>query len=140
LRACLCKCRRRCAATRYADICFASGDAAPNQRHSAYRFRFATIAYRWHPLFERTLQVSPFRRSKELTCNYTNERPDLCRDLPDWMFDESYCVGMKLGQPEISIEGLNELATVPTLLGANRKRGALLLERIPMDFTHSLRA
>jgi hypothetical protein len=62
----------------------------PNHRHSAYPFRFATIAYRWHPLFGRTLQASPFRRGKELTCIYTDERPDLCRELPNWMFDESY--------------------------------------------------
>jgi hypothetical protein len=75
-------------------------------------------------LFGRTLQVSPFRRGKELTCIYTNERPDLCRELPNWMFDESYCAGMTLGQPEISIEGLNELASVLALFGANRKRGA----------------
>jgi hypothetical protein len=96
----------------------------PNQRHSAYRFRFATIAYRWHPLFGRTLQVSPFRRGKELTCIYTNERPDLCRELPNWMFDESYCASMALGPPEISIEGLNELASVLALFSATRKRGA----------------
>jgi hypothetical protein len=32
------------------------------------------------------------------------------------MFDESYCVGMTLGPPEISIEGLNELAGVLTRL------------------------
>lgn len=92
--------------------------------HSAYRFRFATIAYHWHPLFGRKLQVSPFRRGKELTCIYTNERPDLCRELPNWMFDESYCAGMTLGPPEISIEGLNELASVLASSGANWKRGA----------------
>ena len=62
-----------------------SVDVEANYRHSAYRFRFATIAYRWHPLFGRELQVSPFRRGKELTCIYTNERPDLCRELPNWM-------------------------------------------------------
>jgi hypothetical protein len=101
-----------------------SGPGAPNHRHSAYRFRFATIAYRWHPLFGRKLQVSPFRRGKELTCIYTNERPDLCRELPNWMFDESYCSGMTLGAPEISIEGLNELAGVLASFGANRKGGA----------------
>ena len=48
-------------------------------------FSFCDIAYRWHPLFGRELQVSPFRRGKELTCIYTNERPDLCRELPNWM-------------------------------------------------------
>jgi len=95
-----------------------------NYRHSAYRFRFATIAYRWHPLFGRKLQVSPFRRGKELTCIYTNERPGLCRELPNWMFDESYCAGMTLGPPEINIEGLNELASILASFEANRKRGA----------------
>jgi hypothetical protein len=40
------------------------------------------------------------------------------------MFDESYCAGMALGPPEVSIEGLNELAGVLTALGTNRKRSA----------------
>jgi hypothetical protein len=40
------------------------------------------------------------------------------------MFDESYCAGMTLGPPEISVEGLNELASVLASYGANRKRGA----------------
>jgi hypothetical protein len=40
------------------------------------------------------------------------------------MFDETYCAGMTLGQPEISIDGLNELASVLALLSTNRKRGA----------------
>jgi hypothetical protein len=34
------------------------------------------------------------------------------------MFDEASCVGMELGTPEISIEGLNELAAVLALLGS----------------------
>jgi hypothetical protein len=101
-----------------------SAASAGKQRHSAYGLQFATVAYRWHPLFGRTLQVSPFRRGKALTCIYTHERPDLCRELPNWMFDESYCVGMTLGLPEISIDGFNELATVLASLGAHRNRGA----------------
>jgi hypothetical protein len=40
------------------------------------------------------------------------------------MFDESYCVGLTLGAPEISIDGLNELAAVLALLGAHPGRGA----------------
>ena len=99
-------------------------DNSTNYQHSAYGFRFATVAYPWHPLFGRTLQVSPFRRGKALTCIYTNERPDLCRELPNWMFDADYCSGMTLGPPEISIDGLNELGAVLASLGANRKRGA----------------
>jgi hypothetical protein len=72
----------------------------------------ATITYRWHPLFGRTLQVSPHRRGKELKCIYTDERPGLSRELPNWMFDEAYCAGMALGPPLISIAGLNELAAI----------------------------
>jgi hypothetical protein len=45
-------------------------------------------------------------------CIYSDERPGLTRELPNWMFDESYCSGMTLGQPEISITGLNKLADV----------------------------
>ena len=119
-----CWCRSSSSAIRMVGTYSYSAVGVGNHRHSAYRFRFATIVYRWHPLFGRTLQVSPFRRGKELTCIYTNERPDLCRELPNWMFDESYCGRMTLGQPEINIDGLNELAGVLALLGANRKRGA----------------
>ena len=35
------------------------------------------------------------------------------------MFDESYCAGMALGPPQVSIDGLNELAVVLKLLGTN---------------------
>ena len=38
--------------------------------------------------------MSRFRRGKQLTCIYTDERPDLCRELPNWMFDQGYCAGM----------------------------------------------
>ena len=101
-----------------------SAVAADNKQHSTYSFRFAAIAYPWHPLFGRSLQVSPFRRGKDLICIYTDERPDLCRELPNWMFDEGYCAGMTLGPPEISIEGLNEFSDVLALLRTNRKPGA----------------
>jgi hypothetical protein len=40
------------------------------------------------------------------------------------MFDESYCVGMALGPPQVSIDGLNELAVVLKLLGTNQASGA----------------
>jgi hypothetical protein len=92
--------------------CSSSVAAGATDRHSAYSLRLATIAYPWHPLTRRTFQVSPFRRGKDLKCIYTDERPDLCRELPSWMFDAGYCSGMRLGFPEISIEGLNKLAEV----------------------------
>jgi len=100
-------------------ICSCSAVDAASIRHSTYSLRHSTIAYRWHPLAGQTLQVSPHRRGKDLTCIYTAERPGLSRELPTWMFDQVYCKGMTLGAPQISLEGLIELAAVLALLGEN---------------------
>src|SRR6516162_984327 len=105
-----CKFNRPCSATLTRAISMCSGDAAATNRHSAYSFRTARIAYPWHPLFGQTLQVSSHRRGKDLQCIYTDDRPDLSRKLPTWMFDESYCAGMTLGEPQISIAGLLKFA------------------------------
>ncbi|MGY5795161.1 hypothetical protein ACXHXM_33945 len=63
------------------------------------------------------MQVSPFRRGKNLTCIYTDERPDLCRELPNWMFNQRYCT-------TISIADLNELAATLASFEATRLGGA----------------
>src|SRR5271170_2427210 len=97
---CRCRSRKPLVGIPMPAIFTSSVAVVANKRHSAYSLRYATIAYRWHPLFGRTLQVSPFRRGKDLKCIYTDERPDLCRELPNWMFDEGYCAGMALGAPE----------------------------------------
>jgi hypothetical protein len=111
-------------ATRTAATSTCSVARAANTRHSAYSLRSATIAYPWHPLFGRTLQVAPFRRGKDLKCIYTEERRGFSREAPNWMFDEGYCAGMALGPPQVSIDGLNELAVVLKLLGTNQVPGA----------------
>ena len=36
------------------------------------------------------------------------------------MFDQAYCAGMTVGEPQISLEGLSELAAVLGLLGENQ--------------------
>lgn len=107
-----------------AVICFASGAVAANKRHKAYGFRSATIAYPWHPLFGQTVQVSRYRRGKALSFVYTQQRPDLSRELPDWMLDRAYCAGMSLGSPQVSVEGLAELAAVLASWTTNRRHGA----------------
>jgi hypothetical protein len=60
--------REHCGRTHSVGRCSSSDRSGHNARHSEYSLRFATIAYRWHPLFSRTVQVSPFRRSMDLTC------------------------------------------------------------------------
>ena len=119
-----CWCRRALAAIRSRATSSCSAVARANTRHSAYSLRSAKIAYPWHPLFGRTLQVAPFRRGKELKCIYTEERRGFSREVPNWMLDESYCAGMALGPPQVSIEGLNEFAAVLKLLGATQASGA----------------
>ncbi|MCW1755038.1 hypothetical protein [Rhizobium acaciae] len=59
------------------------------ERNIAHGFRFATVAYPWHPLFGSEVRVSPYRRGKSLMSIYTDKRPDLSHELPNWMFDES---------------------------------------------------
>lgn len=101
------KCRRCCAKTRSVVICSSSAVAADNKRQFSFCGDRVSVAT--------AVQANPAGiavHGKDLTCIYTDERPDLCRELPNWMFDEGYCAGMTLGQPEISIEGLNEFAAV----------------------------
>src|ERR1700761_8744242 len=122
-------CSRRWHWIRSAGSCSFFAAAVANARHSTYSLRFARIAYRWHPLFGRTLQVSPFRRGKDLRCIYTEERPDLCRELPNWMFDDAYCGGMTLGRPEVNLAALHELGKVLALLNKTRPRTARFSSR-----------
>jgi IS66 Orf2 like protein len=87
-----------------------SAARATNTRHSAYSLRSATIAYPWHPLFGRTLQVAPFRSGKDLKCICTEEQRGFSREVPNWMFDESYCAGMALGSRRLVLRGLTNLS------------------------------
>jgi len=116
-----------------AAICSSFAVAAANGRHSAYSLRSATVAYRWHPLFGRTLQVSRNRRGKDLTSIYTEERPDLARELPNWMFDEIYCAGMSLGPPQVSVEALDELVAALAAESKSAKRGSRLRSSVPRE-------
>ncbi|HKD74135.1 MAG TPA: hypothetical protein VKB76_01520 [Ktedonobacterales bacterium] len=59
------------------------------------------------------------------------------------MFDQAYCAGMTLGTPQISLEGLTELAAVLALLGEthgrrtrsqlSKKEGARAKKSIPQS-------
>lgn len=97
---------------------------AGTTQHSAYGLRHATIVYPWHPFFGMTLQISHNRRGKKLKTIHTDLKPNYSRELPGWMLDTSFCTGMAEGPPQVSIEGLNELATLLASLGKTRKRRA----------------
>ncbi|WP_222403849.1 hypothetical protein [Rhizobium leguminosarum] len=62
-------------------------------------------------LFDDCLLLAPVVREEGAglavqACIYTDQRPDLCRELPNWMFDQSYCTTIAIGLPEISFAGL----------------------------------
>jgi len=59
-----------------------------------------------------------------LQCIYVEDRPDISRELPSWMFDAGYCGRMILGTPEVSVQGLDQLAALLATLVKTRKRGA----------------
>ena len=123
-RAWLSACRRCSSTTPWTVVFSASGENAGTTQHSAYGSRHATIVYPWHPFFGMTLQISHNRRGKKLKTIHTDLRPGYSRELPGWMLDPSCCAGMAEGSPQVSIEGLNELATLLASLGKTRKRRA----------------
>jgi IS66 Orf2 like protein. len=59
--------------------------------------------------FWRTLQVAPFRRGKDLKCIYTEERRGFSREVPNWMFDESYCAAWRLDRRRSVLMGSTNL-------------------------------
>jgi len=88
---------------------------ASSQSHNAYVLETATVYYRWHPLFGKSLRVvkrMKDRHVEHLIC----ERPDqtLC-SLPCWMFSLE-CTAFSWGQPAIAVEALSELRDFLTSL------------------------
>ena len=62
------------------------------------------IVYPWHPLFGMTVQVSHYRRGKDLKTIHIDLMPGYSREAPNWIFDPSYCAGMTQGPPEVSLK------------------------------------
>jgi hypothetical protein len=79
------------------------------------------------------VQVSHFRRGRKLKTIHTDLQPGYSREAPNWMFDQSFCAGMTEGPPEISIEGLNELAKLLASFGKPRKRRGLSFSSNPKE-------
>ena len=101
-----------------------SGGAGHTNQHSAYDRRFARVAYPYHPFFGQVLRASPNRRGLDLRCVYTEDKPGQSRELPSWMFDESYCASIDQGAPRVSIAALYAFAALLESLNKNRQRRA----------------
>ena len=67
--------------------------------------------YRFHPLFGKELEVVHRRDSRSADERIAQLPDGTCCILPEWMFDESYCLSLQeVDRPVISVSALNELA------------------------------
>ena len=88
-------------------------------QHSAYRFEFVTVAYRWHPLHGRRLRAHQGARRDARDVVLVEDRPGLTRELPAWMCDAAACSAMTFGPPLVQVDALQALsAFLATLLQA----------------------
>jgi hypothetical protein len=85
-----------------------------------------------------SLRVAPHRRGKDLQCIHTDERRDLSRGLPTWMFDESFPARYSLGNSASDTERVFSTSATLRLFEVhdnrsvfNRRRMALSLTGIP---------
>ena len=88
-------------------------------QHSAYRFEFVTVAYRWHPLHGRRLRAHQGARRDARDVVLVEDRPGLTRELPAWMCDAAACSAMTFGPPLVQVDAPQALsAFLATLLQA----------------------
>ncbi|MFL9944303.1 hypothetical protein, partial [Paraburkholderia graminis] len=82
------------------------------KQHSAYRLKFVTMEYPWHPLHGQQLQVVRRKGRGATEVIHVEVRNGLSRELPGWMFDKARCETMSLGSPEVALNALMELRDV----------------------------
>jgi hypothetical protein len=92
------------------SIC--SATAAGNDRHSTQQTAKARVAYRWHPLFGKTVLVVRRTQVEGKEYVHVETRDKFSRELPSWMLNDAICSSMDTGSPRLSIDGLVGLAEV----------------------------
>ena len=89
-------------------------------RHTTHQLGPRKIAYRFHPFFDREVQVIRKLRAYEEAALLVQVDDDVRIAIPCWMLDQSVCEPMELSEkPRISIESLlqlNDLITQRTSL------------------------
>lgn len=77
--------------------------------HSAYRFSFVTVEYRWHPFHGRRLPARDAGRRDGIVL-FVDGDPHVSRKVPDWMCDAAVCRAMTEGQPLARVDELSVLS------------------------------
>ena len=99
--------------SRVAKICRSgptpgSSSCRPTSSHSAYRFSFVTVEYRWHPFHGRRLHVRSAKRRDGIVLLVEGDS-HIFRKLPRWMCDPAVCRTMTVGPPLLRADALREL-------------------------------
>lgn len=87
-----------------------SGTESGAGQHNAYVFSFATVRYRWHPLFGCQVRVAGVIGEGKSKIIRIEAPAGINGEIPAWMVEIEQCAKMSIGPPEVSLDRLVELS------------------------------
>jgi hypothetical protein len=93
------------------------------------------MAYPWHPIFGRELDVLYVEQRSREQVYICRQQEGSTVALPSWMFQPGICSQMKLGQPRLSLHALEGLRGILSEIAFHQQQvaGAAPMEEINED-------